>query len=311
MDKGSINIVTVSDDNYSCHLGVMLCSLFENKSTEKVIKVYLIDVGISDSNINKLRKISNTYKFKLEISRFDSETFNNFETRSHISNAAYYKISIPDLYPNLEKVLFLDCDLIVKKDIEELWNINVESVYLAAVENPLFNRYDELFLPEGTITFNSGIMLINLAKWREDNISQKVTKFLEENSHKIRLHDQGGFNALMYKNWKEISPKCNQQSKFFELSYKQTTFTKEAFLTAKKDPSIIHYTTSSKPWHYLNTHPYESEYHKYREISPWGKVMFLDKNMKNSVIKFFLKVIPKRQYSKVRLLKSLVHYFAK
>ncbi|WDL88473.1 glycosyltransferase family 8 protein [Priestia aryabhattai] len=295
-----MSIVTVTDDRYAQHLGVMLTSLFENKVLKNLIEIYVVSSRLKQDNKNKLEDICSNYDAICTFVEVNGEQYSNLSVRNHMSHAAYYKISIPYLLSEVDKALFLDCDLIIREDIKDLWDIDIKDYLIAAVENPGFNRHDQLGIPLNHKTFNSGVMLMNLKKWREEKIPEKVIGFLHENSHRLSLHDQDGFNAIMYGQWLHIHPEWNQQTKFFEIKPNEISYSKEEFKKALQQPAIIHYTTSSKPWHFLNKHPYKKEYYKYLRMTEWKD--FKPQNIKIShrILKVFINIFPSVMYMKIK-----------
>lgn len=287
----NMTAVIVTDDNYAQHLGVTLTSLFENKKSNQLLKTYLISNGLKPENHKKLKRIFEKYQSECIFLDIDAKKFAHLSVKNHMSHAAYYKISIPELIPE-DKVIFLDCDLVIEEDISNLWNIDISDFYLAAVENPEFDRYDQLGIPEGSRTFNSGVMLLNLKTWRENNISEKVMEFLLSNSHKTALHDQDGFNSVLYDKWLPIAPKWNQQTKFFSMKLDESSFIQEEWEEAIKNPAIIHYTTSSKPWQYTNIHPFKEEYYSYLKLTEWHDFVPQGKTFKNQVKKWIIMALP-------------------
>jgi len=299
-----IKIVSATDDNYAQHLGVMLCSLFENSNNNN-FDIYIIDDCISEENKNRLHNIITNSNANLFFLKVDKEKYNNFKISYHFSHVIYYRISIPELLEtSVKKAIYLDCDLIVKDDISNLWNINISDYFIAAAENPKFKRYADLKMPINSKYFNSGVMLINLEKWRQCNISDQVLKFIKNNLDKIVLWDQDALNAILYNKWKELPPKWNQQTIMFEIDVSETNFTKEEFTEAIENPSIIHYTTSSKPWHYMNEHPLKNEYYKYLKKTPWRRFVPLDKNFINILKKISKKILPKFM---INFIRPIVH----
>jgi len=291
---GKIRVISVVDENYAQHLGVMLCSLFEHQKSNSKLDVYIVDAGISEKNKSKLKQVGERYDTAITFLKVDKSIYKNFKISHHVNSSVYYRISIPKILDSsIKKVLYLDCDLIIKKDISELWNIDISKYFIAAVENPKFNRYNNLKIPINAKYFNSGVMLINLEKWRQHNIAHRVIKFIKDNPEKIILWDQDALNAILYNGWKELPPKWNQQTIMFEIDVSETNFTKAKFTEATENPAIIHYTTSSKPWHYTNEHPLKNEYYKYLKKTPWRKYSPPDKNFINILKKISKKILPK------------------
>jgi lipopolysaccharide biosynthesis glycosyltransferase len=141
---------------------------------------------------------------------------------------------------------------------------------MAAVEDPGCSRIQQLSLPPNSLYFNSGVMVINLSKWRRDSISLQLHKYIQENISKLEYHDQDALNAVLCGKWLPISPKWNQQSVMFKLNCSETSFTSEEYEEALRAPAVIHYTTSSKPWDYMNEHPYRQDYFDHLQHTGWN-----------------------------------------
>ncbi|MDX2254106.1 MAG: glycosyltransferase family 8 protein [Pseudanabaenaceae cyanobacterium bins.39] len=267
-----IEIVAACDDNYVQHLGVMLCSLLENTSHRQSIHISVIDGGICVENRLKLNKfILDTYGIHINYLIPDINTYQSFPISYHFSHTIYYRISMPLFFDqSVTKVLYLDADMVVKDDIYQIWNIDISDYYAAAVDTLEFdNRYLSLGIPLNSLYFCSGLILINLQKWREDHIMQKVISFIQNNQDNIQMWDQDSLNAILCSRWLPLPLKWNQQSNFFDSRLYQKYKSNDDYMEAIANPSIIHYTGSHKPWHYVDNHPYKMDYYKYLSLTPW------------------------------------------
>lgn len=274
-----IHIVSVADDNYAQHLGVMMTSLLENSKNSNDITFHILHDGLSEINKKKLTEVVSKYHSYINFYLIDKEGFMDFGLRD-MSHVAYYKVIIPSVLDySISKAIFLDCDVIVKDDINKLWKMNIDNYHLAAVKDIGFDRHDELGIPENEIYFNSGVMLLNLEKWRNENITDAVLNFIILNSKKTTLHDQDALNAILYNTWYPLHPKWNQQTKFFNKQITTHAFNQSERLFAMTNPSIIHYTGPSKPWHYFNERPFKEEYFNYLKLSPWKEYTFFEEDL--------------------------------
>lgn len=267
-----IEIVTACDDKYVQHLGVMLCSLLENTSQKEKIKIHVIDGGITDKNKNILSNFfNNKYLVKIKYLVIDTQLYSRFKISYHFTHTIYYRISIPLLLPSeIKKVLYLDSDLILKDDISKLWSIELKDNFLAAVELINANKkHLKGIIPDSFPYFNSGVLLMDLDKWRENNISSKVIQFIQDYQDKIIWWDQDSLNAVLYDKWLPLPLKWNQQTNFFDINIKNTS-KKNEIEESIKNPSIIHYTGLHKPWEYIDNHPYKYEYYNYILLTPWS-----------------------------------------
>lgn len=200
----------------------------------------------------------------------DQHTFKSYPISHHIKRAAYYRVSMSEMLDNsIHKVLYLDCDIIVKDDVCKLWKTDIDDYSLAAVEDPKSNRQKTLFLPGDALYFNSGVMLINLKRWRDNNIGNKAHDFIRKHPDLMLLHDQDALNAVLYGDWLPLHPKWNLQTIMFGLNHSESSFSCQELHEAITNPSIIHFTTSSKPWDYMNEHPYAEEYRSILQQTEW------------------------------------------
>jgi len=291
----TIIVVLATDDGYSQHAGVMLCSLFENNLSRNPFEVYLMDGGISDENKRRLHNVAERYNARLELLEIDREIYKDFKLSHHITQAAYYRISIPDILDSsVRKAIYLDCDLIVRDDIAKLWRLDLSGFLLGAIEDPGFSRFQALGIPNNARYFNSGVMLIDLAKWRSAKISSQVLDFIVQNPEKVVLWDQDALNAVLYDKWLPMHLKWNVQTDMYELSHRERYVHYEDFDEAIRSPSIVHYTASPKPWQYMNKHPLKKEYYKHLRKTEWRNFTPPDRNMINMVKKVLKSILRKK-----------------
>lgn len=293
MINDAIHIYSCTDNKYIQHLGVLVTSIFENKKCQNNIIYHIFHSNIDDSLQKELKMVFNNYNAEVEF--YDLSAVNQYTSvvrYGHVTKAALYRLSVGEVLPkNIDKVLYLDCDIVINDDLLSLWSTNIEEYQVAAVEDaPFFKRHEELFMPSSTRYFNSGVLLINLKKWRESNISQKILDFLVKFPERRLYNDQDGLNAILHSQWKRLPPIFNQQGALFYFSHKRLVYTKYEYLEARKHPIVIHYTgvlINTKPWHYIDTHPYKWLYYKYLKLTPWKGYRDSPQNLKDCFRKLY------------------------
>lgn len=249
-----IHVVTSTNDNYAKPLGVMLNSLLSN-SLDNVIHIYVINKSLSSENRGKLIRIVRRFNATIKFLNVNSSLYTRFNVYGHFSQEMYYRISIPDLLEkSIEKVIYLDCDMIIKEDIAKLWEIDITSHFLAAVEDPWDARISDLSIPPHLGYFNSGVMLINLRKWRAAHTSKKILQFIKNNPSKILLPDQDALNAVLYDKWLKLG---------IEWNFQVWTHSPQPHIQQK----IIHFSGAIKPWN--GDPPLKEEYLKYLDTTQW------------------------------------------
>jgi len=249
-----IHIVTAANDLYVRHMAVMLNSLLTNKTSRNRVRIHVIDGGtISAENKEKLVKSVARFDQKIRFIPFDNELLHGIKITERFGREAYYRIFIPKLLPeSINKVIYLDSDLIVLNDISNLWNISLDHHYLAAVEDSVgINRGRILRIPADHY-FNSGVLVLDLNKWRANQITNRVIGYIRRYPQRILIADQDGLNAVLHDKWKRLSPEWN----CFATMY-----------NAERSPSILHYITVNKPWN--GNPPGKHEYDNYARTTVW------------------------------------------
>lgn len=278
------HIVYASDDRFAEILGVSLVSLFENSKDMDGINVYILDSGISEKNKQKLLLVCKSYnRFGTFIPATDIRKKMSMEVsfdRGSVSQYARLFIS-SDLPAELNRVLYLDCDVIVIKSIKELWNLNLQGKTVGALMDAFSKHYRaNIDLKSNDIMFNSGVMVINLGKWREQQIEKRLLEFIKAKNGLIQQGDQGALNAVLSKDVYCFDPCFNSVTIYFDFSYNELLiyrkppifYSKNKIKKAFEKPKIVHFTTSflsKRPWLEGCCHPYAKEWIKYKDMSPW------------------------------------------
>lgn len=276
-------VVYSSDDNYAQHTGVSIVSLLENNKHFNSIHIYIIDNEISEANKSNLIDIMKYYQ--REITFID---FNNYKSilqlnmQWNISISAYARLFISSVLPiNVNKVLYLDCDTVIVNKIDQLWNTDVNEYYVAGVEDTVSSTTkNAVGIDINDKYINSGMLLINLKKWREDNIQDKFIKFIDSKNGSVNHHDQGVINGVLFKKIKTLNPKFNLMTVYYTMKREDIVsyyridnefYSEKTIKEALKNPVCIHFTPgfTTRPWIKGCKHPKKQVYLDYLEKTPW------------------------------------------
>ncbi|SOB91153.1 lipopolysaccharide biosynthesis glycosyltransferase [Ureibacillus xyleni] len=283
-----IHIVLAPDNNYVVPACAVITSVLENNTSGSSIHFYILDNDISNENKKNLdMAIKKNNLTSLSYLQINSSLIEGKVVNGHISEAAYYRILLPQILFEIKKVIYLDCDVIVKKDIKQLWDINIDDYAIAAVGIKDFSHSSIIGLPSDAPYFNSGVMLMNLKKWREENLLEKVLNFIRNNPDKLLLWDQDALNAVLYNNWLELDIKWNVRTVIFTLDKGMLKLSSGELQDIRHNPYIIHYTTESKPWHFLNNHPLKKEFFEYLDKSGISYIKYPEEKVLKSKIILF------------------------
>ncbi len=275
MDKEIIHIACNIDTSYVKYCVVMLTSLFEN-NTDSSFHVHVIAAELPDEMQNLIRSTVSRYSNKASfyfVGNNLGKDYPQYAEGSHISLAAYYRIFLGSILPpNINKVLYLDCDLVVTGSIESLWNVDITDHAVGCIEDMWSGKednYERLHYDCSFSYFNSGVLLINLKYWKSKKIEEKAVEYIMSHANELRFYDQDVLNALLHDKKLFLPFRYNVQDGFLRRKRK---IRPEAIPELEKEllhPVIIHYTGGKKPWQYKSQHPYKDLYFHYLDMTPW------------------------------------------
>ncbi|GET37062.1 glycosyltransferase family 8 protein [Microseira wollei] len=280
-DKEPIVLVLAADNNYAMALAATARSVIANLNHNKNIEIVIIDGGIKEYNKKKIIKSIKENNVEIKWVKAAPEIFKNMKVYKHFSKATYYRLLLPKILPlEITKAIYLDTDIIVKENLENLWNIDIGNNYVLAVEdmsvryvsapNGLKN-YEELGIKSDAKYFNAGVLVINIEKWRTDKSGEKVIEYLEKYQEQWLWLDQDGLNAAFAGQWGELDPKWNQQPRIYKYaSWKESPYQEDVYQDLRDNPYIIHYSTSGKPWSLGCKHPKKDLFFEYLDKTAWS-----------------------------------------
>ena len=254
-EKQTVPVFFATDDNYLPFLTVTLSSMKKNASKQYAYRVYILFSGLSGEDAVKLMTLSEedfSIRF-VDVSEKVKDIEKFLHLRDYYTAAIYYRLFIVGMFPQYDKAVYLDCDTIVLGDIAELYNTDLEDNYIGAISDqavasvPAFCEYTKNALGiEGKDYFNSGVILMNLKKFREENFYDRFYKILSSYDF-IVAPDQDCLNLI-----------CKGKVKYFGTEWNAMPVSGEQGSV----PKLIHYNLVHKPWHYDGI-PYEKYFWDY------------------------------------------------
>lgn len=260
--ESEICVVYITDENYAMPTYISIMSLQENGGNEQY-KVYILGDDVSEESRKRFEEL-NTVDFKVIFLAVSNEEYLRLAETcltvgTHVSKTALFKFNLPELLPE-DKVLYLDCDVIVNKSVGELFRTDISEKYIAAVDDMGDEIRDgQSYLASkigmsGEHYFNSGVMLLNLKLMREENITQALLRYREKEANYFM--DQDALNFVLSAKRYFLDRKYNFTStvvnmylledicdKFCEKHYSDMD-------SCIRDQVIIHLTDKLKPWVY-------------------------------------------------------------
>lgn len=244
--KNKIPIFFAVDDEYIPFLAVALQSLIENSKKENYYLIKILYTNITEENQNKIKKYE-AENINIEfvcLSYYINKVKNKLYTRDYYSKTTYFRLFIPDLYPQFDKVLYLDSDIVILSDVADLYNEDMESNLLAAAPDDViqtievFREYAEKVVGVATYKnyFNAGILLMNLDELRKFKFQEKFLYLLETVKFSVG-QDQDYLNRL-----------CKGRVKLLENTWDRMPIGGD--IINRDELHIIHYNLAFKPWHF-------------------------------------------------------------
>ncbi len=319
--EDTISLVFIADDNYIHPTITAITSVMVNNKSKRFYSVKILVNAINEDSQKKLSSLCFT-NFSLtiiDISSLVAEQ-NSIIIRRHVTKTALAKFFIPTLFFQLDKILYIDSDVIVQDDISQLYDIEITDYYMGVVKDTITIR-NRKHLDRNKISnkfyFNSGVMLLNLNKMRNDNITQKLLE--HKMSNDTIFMDQDTFNAVVGHNVLYLSYKYNF------LNYYNETFSKSELSSFfgedlnKRDSAlynacvILHFGGKEKPWIY-DMKDLSRRYLKYYNMSILKKnKLKLEKRLgeckKVSLLKNFFSVTnsANKKYKTITILGIKIH----
>lgn len=289
-----INIVLASDDNYAQHVAVLAASVLSN--TKAKVNIHLLSDAVSKERLTLINNTVQSRGSTLRVYDMSSyDCFDNLFTSGHISKAAYFRLDIANILPEeVNKVIYMDVDLLVLQDIAELWQYDLQGRPLAAVpdygimasKRLMKQKQNVIGLPMDSLYFNSGVVIMDLEQWRKHGYAKQVIELAAAGN--LPHHDQDALNKVFMGNWTALPLKWNVIPPVFNLFSKillNGDLRKNA-IAARKDKAILHFAGRYKPWEFDLHMGFNDAYYFYLQQTKFSDVKMPQpgKNMKGKSI---------------------------
>lgn len=267
----NINILVTLDSNYIPPLKVMLKSLFVNNPKEK-FTIYLAHSSINDSEINDLDEYINGHFHKFVAIRINDNLFGKSPAFLYYPKEMYYRLLAHKYLPeNMDKILYLDPDILVLNPIRQLYKINLGNKLYGAAHRgymPVKVFSKVRFLPYKIQDYyNSGVLLMNLRMHRKEIDENKIFDFIEKNRSKLILPDQDLINIMYAKLIKSIDEvKYNYDTRLYSY-YRMKSDGKYDMDYVLNNTVVMHFCGPGKPWKKNYRGRFHALYKHYEKIA--------------------------------------------
>jgi lipopolysaccharide biosynthesis glycosyltransferase len=289
-------VVCAADDAFAMPLAVMVRSVTENLAAAARINLTVLDAGITPANKEKILASWDSQRVAATFLSPETSALRHAKVWGHVNIVSYYRLLIPELMPpEVVKVIYLDCDLLVLADLTRLWREPLGDSYVLAAQDsagPYMNArvalsnyercrpylvetvplrsYEKLGIPPGARYFNAGVLVMNLRRWREDDITGRALAYLRDYRQLVLWWDQDALNATLAGGWGELDLRWNQTSHLHDYpSWDASPFEEERYRRALAEPWVVHFAAPWKPWHFGCPHPCRDLFFHYLDRTAW------------------------------------------
>lgn len=287
----TINICLAADENYSMQAGVCITSILRNNPNSK-FEFFILSDTYSQDTRRRFEELQKQFITKINLLDVTENLRQLNETALGVSHEIhsnglitfmYARLFMGSLLPDeIKKVIYLDCDTFCRYGIDKLYNYNVKCVMGAVIDlYPV--EYNKLVdFKQNDLYFNSGVLLINLDKWRKEKVEQKILQYISNLRHTLYMHDQDILNVVLKDQIDVIPLEYNMM--YISRAYapesilkftgksSDTYYSVKDIKNAKNNEVIVHFAGDyfGKPWDYPRSNEYAREWNEIKAFSPWG-----------------------------------------
>ncbi|MDT8878299.1 glycosyltransferase family 8 protein [Halomonas saccharevitans] len=266
-----MNIVLSADEHYARYGAVVMASVIANTSDPECLNFFMLTPGLREETKRSLRDSVERIGAVLHVIDVDADELVGVKA-GRFGVAALLPLMMHRYLPeDCERVIYLDCDVLVRGDLSVLWSVPLEGhVVAAALDlcNPSSRR--SRILPDSY--FNSGVMLVDLTAWRGSEVGERALACLEKEGDDFRYPDQDALNRVLEGGWLRLAPEWNFQPTAYaavEKRYEHLVPYLSELKAAIRHPRIVHFIGAVKPWHGGCVHPLQSDFIAYSRHTPW------------------------------------------
>ncbi|TWT85883.1 General stress protein A [Posidoniimonas polymericola] len=290
-----VTAATGADEGYALPLGVTVRSAIDSLDADCRLRLFVFDGGLSPESRDRLEQSWQDPRVRLEWIEPDIGAVEHLPVSDHISPACYLRLMLPELLPSdVGKLVYFDADMLVLRSLADLYaeplgdylTLAVQEMTapwfdadVAAAGKPLLRRltaarpianYRELGLRPESKYFNSGLMVLDAQRWRQEDIGGEVFDCLEANREHVLWWDQYALNVRLADQWRPLDPRWNQAAGVHLLSsWRESPLDKHAYQQLLQDPWIVHFCSPAKPWRYYCDHPHRDDFYRVMQRTEW------------------------------------------
>ena len=263
----------------------MIASVAVNGGLDDATVHLMHDGSLSPTALDDVRAMGDRLAVRVEFLTVPDAALDGLPTAGFTGKGSWYRVFLPRLLPDVDRLLYLDVDLLVLDSVAPLFEVDLAGTYVGAVKNvwehDQTKRLRALGVHDPTRYFNAGVLAMDLRTMREDCVLEQLIDFGMRRADDLVLPDQDSLNVVLADRWTELDPRWNCMNSIMTLEVSLAYFSPESIAEAQARPAIRHYEgpSSNKPWNFLADRREQARYERYRAETPWPNVEFDDRTM--------------------------------
>lgn len=301
-----IVIAVALDGRYAPWAAVLLQSCVRANPTASISFEIVHDGSLSQENCGHLERIATARSAAVRFHCVAGDRFSDLPTTPRFGSIVWLRFCLPELLSDQSRILYLDSDTLVLSDLHALWDTALDPYPLAAVANVVepsaTSHVKALGIRYPGGLFNSGVLLMDLARMRTERSSEQLFRAAAVRRHDAIWPDQDALNVVFANRWLSLHPRWNTQNSFWALREQATeVFGARALREATRRPAIRHFEGPglSKPWHYLCPYPGRDEYRGLLAETPWAHLPLEDRTAATWFVRLFPRDMRYRAYGRL------------
>jgi UDP-glucose/galactose:(glucosyl)LPS alpha-1,2-glucosyl/galactosyltransferase len=264
--------------DYVAHSAAMLHSVLARHPEHDVRIHYMHGPDVSARAERRLASMVEKQGGSISFLRIPDSELDGLPTKGFTRKATWYRIFLPELRPDVERVLYLDSDLIVVDSLAPLWELDLDDHWIGAVTNVFqwnhVHRPEELGLAGPEVYFNAGVLLMNLERMRADGRTAALRDYAVANAAQLDWRDQDALNVVLGERRLPLHPRWNLMNSTLSFPNSADVFGAAVLAEARDNPAIRHFEgpDANKPWHFMCEGELRELYADHRRQTPWPRL---------------------------------------
>jgi lipopolysaccharide biosynthesis glycosyltransferase len=267
-----IQLACSTDLRFAPDCAVMLSSLMATNPPESLHVHLLRDEALPPEAAGALSELVTKPGGRCDVIEVPTDRGRHWPASGRFPAAAWYRVRLAELLPDHLRILYVDSDVMFVAPVDELWATELDDCVIAAVTQYLYPAMvprvaRELDLPDVSGYFNSGVLLMDLERWRSQEITTAIADY--GRSHHLVWPDQDSLSGVLHSRRLPLHPRWNAMPGIWEMPRRVLPYSEDQVREAAENPAIVHFLGPHKPWHHRCRSSFRDQWFSYLKNTPW------------------------------------------